>query len=205
MANYVYSLSEDFSNGVKLDCLHKQIEEQGFATPFDGVNLEEDNVTVIFTGSLSPSDESELDTIISVHDPDVNCSEDSDIGYAIGAAGFAESLSESSTNSTNPIRKLRLSISDLPSGTYRIGWYYEWSNSSQSSDFRARVQLDDTTDLMYHSQEAQQSGTTQSQPACGFSYQELTEGDHNIDLDYWVEGNNTSYIQRARLEIWRVS
>jgi hypothetical protein len=204
MADYIYSLSGDFSNGINLDCLHKQVEEFGFATPFDGVKLEDDIVSVIFKGSLSSSDQGDLGTIISNHNPS-NCSEVSDIGYAIGAAGFAESLVESSTNSSNPIRKLRLSITDLPAGTYRIGWYYEWANSTTNKDFIARVQLDDTTDLMEHTQESQESGTTQSQPACGFAYQDISEGNHDIDLDYWSDGNSTSYIKRARLEIWRVS
>jgi hypothetical protein len=203
MADYDYSLSEDFSNGINLDCLHKSIEDYGFATPFNGINLEDDDVTIMFTGSLSPGDESDLDTIVSNHDPD-NCEEESDVGNVIGAAGDAYSNSLSQTNSSTPIRKLRMSITDLPEGSYRIGWYYEWAQSSQSTDFRARVQLDDTTDLMYHSQEVKDSGTDQSVPVCGFAYVDLTEGDHVVDLDYWAEGN-TSYIQNARLEIWRVA
>lgn len=203
MADYTYSLSADFSNGIDLNCLHKTIDDYGFATPFNGINLEGDGVSIMFTGSLSPADESDLDTIVSNHDPD-NCVEESDIGYAIGAAGYASSENMSSTNSSNPVRKLRLSISDLPAGTYRIGWYYEWTSSSMSSDFRARVQLNDTIDLMYHSQEIKDTGTDQNIPQSGCAYQELSDGDHNIDLDYWHE-SYTAYIQRARLEIWRVA
>lgn len=203
MADYLYSLSGDFSNGVDLICLHKTINDYGFATPFDGINLDGDDVSVMFTGALGTGDQTDLDTIISNHDPD-NCEEESDIGYAIGAAGYAVSESQSSTNSDSPVRKLRLSISELPAGSYRIGWYYEWASSSQSSDFRARVQLNDATDLMYHSQEIKDSGTDQNIPVCGCAYVDLTEGNHDIDLDYWHE-SNTAYIQRARLEIWRVA
>jgi hypothetical protein len=203
MANYNYSLSGDFSNGINLLCLHRTIEGFGFPNQFEGVTLETDNVYIMFIGNLSPSDESDLNIIISNHDPD-SCPEESDFGNVIGAAGDAESLSESSTNSSTPQRKLRMNITEIPEGRYRIGWYYEWAQSSQSTDFRARVQLNDTTDLMYHSQEAKDSGTDQSMPICGYAYMNLTEGDHNIDLDFWAEGN-TSYIKNVRLEIWRVS
>lgn len=203
MADYVYSESSDFSNGLKLYCLHSEIDNYGFGTPFEGINKEEDVVTVKFTGSLSPSDQDDLDTIISNHDAD-ECSEESDLGIVIGAAGDAESLSQSSTSSTSPVRKLRMTATISEEGRYRIGWYYEWASSSQSYDFRARVQLNDTDDLMYHSQEVQDSGTDQNIPVCGYAYVNLTAGDHNIDLDYWNE-RYTSYIQRARLEIWRVA
>jgi hypothetical protein len=201
MANYNYSLSGDFSNGINLLCLHKTIEAYGFPAPFNGINLESDVVTIMFTGALGTGDETDLNTIISNHNPD-SCPEESDFGNVIGAAGDAESLSESSTNSSTPQRKLRMNITEIPEGRYRIGWYYEWAQSSQSTDFRARVQLNDTTDLMYHSQEAKDSGTDQSIPICGYAYVNLTEEDHTIDLDFWAEGN-TSYIKNARLEIWR--
>jgi len=203
MANYIYSESGDFSNGVNLTCLDKSIEEYGFGTPFTGIIHEADVITIMFNGSLGTNDQDDLDIIITNHDPD-NCAEESDIGTVIGAAGDAESLTQSSTNSTSPIRKLRMSMTDLPSGRYRIGWYYEWALGSASSDFRARVQINDTTDLMYQSQEAKDPGTDQSMPASGYAYIDLTEGNHDIDLDYWAE-SNTAYIKNARLEIWRAA
>ena len=73
-----------------------------------------------------------------------------------------------------------------------------------SNDFRGRVQLNDTSDLMSHSQELKDSGQDQSLLCNGFSYIDLDDGDHFIDLDYWSE-RGTAYIKNARLEIWRVS
>jgi len=205
MAIYTYFISTDFSLGIDLNCLNDTIKNYGFSNNFDGVTAiyDDDEVNIEFVGSLSPSDEDDLDVIVSNHDPG-NCVEESDVGNVIGAAGYAVSEAQSSTNSTTPIRKLRLAITELPIGTYRIGWYYEWASSSGSSDFRARIQLNDTDDLMYHSQEAKDSGTDQNIPVCGYAYKDLTEGSHNIDLDFWHE-RYTAYIQSARLEIWRVN
>jgi len=203
MADYDYSLSEDFSNGINLECLHNSIVDHGFATPFDGLNFEGDVVSVMFTGNLSPADQSELSTIISNHDPDLCPIAES--GSAEGGVGDAESLVQSSTNSESPVQKLTLQCNDCPTGRYRVGWYYEFACSSMSDDFRARVQLDNTTDLMYHSQELKDPGTDQSLMGSGFAYINLTEGNHFIDLDYWAEDGDTSYISNARLEIWRVA
>lgn len=203
MAVYEYNLISDFSNGINSICLHKSIESFGFTNRFNGITIEYEtsDIYIDFTGSLDTEDLSNLDTIIANHNPD-NCDEESDVGNVIGVAGDVESLTQSSTNSSLPQRKLRMSIIEVPAGRYRIGWYYEWAQSSQSTDFRARVQLNDIIDLMYHSEESKEAGTDQSIPICGYVYQDLTEGSHNIDLDYWAE-NNTSYIKNARLEIWR--
>lgn len=202
MSDYIYSISEDLPNGFDTICLHNSIKDYGFSNVFKGLVMDGDTLKVIFSGSLSQSDKDDLDIIISSHDQD-NCPEISDVGHAIGIAGDAESLDQSSTNSRNPIQKLRLNISGLISGRYRIGWYYEWSHSSSKYDFRARVQINDSINLMYHSQEAKDRGNDQSVPQCGYAYQNLDDEVYNIDLDYWSE-NNTSYIQNVRLEIWRV-
>lgn len=117
----------------------------------------------------------------------------------------AESESESYHSYTSAQQKLRLTTGDLPSGTYRVGWHYNWSGGSTREDFRARIQINDSTQIMYHSQEPQDSGTDQRIPASGFKYVTLS-GVNNIDLDYWTEDNGeTAYIREARLEIWRVS
>ena len=204
MTIYNYILSTDFSNGIDPSCLDKTIIEFNFSNQFNGitVNYDLDLVDIDFTGNLAPSDESDLNTIVSNHNPDT-CEEESDVGTVIGVAGDAQSNDISSTTSKSPQRKLRMSISDLPEGRYRIGWYYEFAHSSSSQDFRARVQLDDSIDLMEHLQELKDAGTDQSNMGCGFSYQDLIAGDHTIDLDYWAE-NGTAYIKNAKLEIWRV-
>jgi len=204
MAVYQYNLESDFSNGINLECFDKEVKDADFATPYNGTTViyDTDVVNVDFTGALSPADQSDLDSIVSSHDPD-DCPI-ADFGTAEGGYGDAESLSQSSTNSENPVQKLTLQCNDCPAGRYRIGWYYQFAFSSISDDFRARIQVDNSTDLIYHSQELKDAGTDQSYIGCGFAYINLEEGNHFIDLDYWSEDGDTSYISNARLEIWRV-
>jgi hypothetical protein len=122
----------------------------------------------------------------------------------LGGTEFAASEGDSSTSSNTPVNKVTLTTSSLPAGTYRIGWYYEWSHSSTASDFRARVFVDGTTTLMEQSQEPQDARTDQRIPAGGHGYLALGSGVHTVALDFWAEGG-TATIRRARLEIWRTA
>jgi len=116
------------------------------------------------------------------------------------------SAGESTTTSTSFQQKLRMTTTSLPIGTYRIGWYYEWSFGSQSNDFLGRVQVDNTTTLMEHQQEPKDSNSDQSTPASGFAYITFASATtHDIDLDYCSNDGSTARIKNAKLEIWRVS
>ena len=64
-----------------------------------------------------------------------------------------QSASDSSirTNtSTNLVQAQKLTTTNIPAGTYRIEWNYIWSYNSSSSDFRAVVEVDDTTQIYEH-------------------------------------------------------
>ena len=121
---------------------------------------------------------------------------------------FSEGSSdgESSTTNTSFQQKLRLTTGSLPSGKYRVGWSYEWSFSSTSYDFKAQVQINDSTTIAEHQEEPQDSGSDQWHKAGGFYYH-TGSGVLNIDIDYCRSSSSggTAYIRRARLEIWRVS
>jgi len=120
-------------------------------------------------------------------------------------ADHAESDGESSTTSTSFQNKLNLTTDTLPVGKYRIGWNYEWNLNSLSDDFEARVQVNNTTDIMEHVQEPKDSGSDQWSNKGGFGVYDLTsEGVLSIDLDYRSPSADTAKIRRARLEIWRV-
>lgn len=115
----------------------------------------------------------------------------------------ASSDSDSSTTSGTYQQKLRLTTSSLPSGSYRIGFYYEW-NKSGVTDFASRVQVNDTTTIMEAFEEAPDAGADQWYARGGFGYYSGS-GILNIDLDYHAGGQNTATIRKARIEIWRVS
>lgn len=125
-----------------------------------------------------------------------------------GLSEVFNSASETVQQTTNNVfqQKVRLTLTGLTGGTYRIGWYYEWNYNASQRDFRARIQLDDTTDLMEHLQEPADSGSDQFHTAGGFKYQTLSAGNHDIDLD-WCCSNlgDTATIRRARLELWKVT
>jgi len=112
----------------------------------------------------------------------------------------------STTTSTTYQQKLRLSTGPIEAGTYRVGWMYDWQITSTNSNFDGRVQLNDTTLLMAHLEEAQDSATGQRHQVSGFAYVTLTAATHNIDIDYRTSNAAaTARIQNARLEIWRVN
>lgn len=116
----------------------------------------------------------------------------------------ASSLGLSSTTSTTFQNKLTLVTPALPAGNYRIGWSYSWSYGSTGNDFEARVTLN-AVDIMNHAQEPKDAGTDQLHRHTGFEYQAIS-GINTIELDYRTDsGGVTAWIQRARLEIWRVS
>jgi hypothetical protein len=114
-----------------------------------------------------------------------------------------ENETEASTNSTTPQTRLTLSPTGLPSGTYRVGWFFNWSLSSSSYDFRGRVTVNGVQNA-YMSQEPKDPGTDQNVPASGF-FPIALSGNPTILLQYWVENSGvTGYIRNARLEFWRI-
>lgn len=119
---------------------------------------------------------------------------------------FNDAASEASSNTTSTTfqNKLTLSVTAVPAGNYRIGWYFEWNRSATTSDFIGQVQIDDSTVIMQMNVEISDNTTWHTEG--GFYVASLTSGNHHIDLDYRSEvATATSYIRRARLEFWRVS
>ena len=123
----------------------------------------------------------------------------------LGEVAHNSDATESTTTSTDWVQKLRLTTGTLSGGTYRIGWTYRWNYSNAGNDFRGQIEIDDTTQIMEHRQEAKDPGSDQAYWCSGFVYVDLTSGVKNIDLDYCSA--NASYTARIRdvhLEIWKV-
>ena len=111
-----------------------------------------------------------------------------------------------STTGTAWTQFMRLTTPVIPAGRYRIGWYMNWRHASTANDFRARVEVDDTTTVMDAQEEPQDPGTNQRRPRGGFAYINLTNAAHTIDLDFATSSAGTaSTMNNAKLEIWRVS
>lgn len=123
---------------------------------------------------------------------------------------YAESEGESSTTATTWQQKVRLSVSNIPTGTYRIGWSYEWSFSTQESSNAAfTVNIDEGVNTIHQSEMGVAKNVEYNDGSFfgsgGFGHEPLSVGNHTIDLNFKASAAGTTYIRKARLEIWRVS
>ncbi len=125
------------------------------------------------------------------------------------------------TNNSGWIQALRLSAAIPRAGDYKLSWSYTYSvDNSTASDFLARIEQDDTTEIMLHRQEPKDvggtgenvtdleggtfnSGTDQRPQAGGFDIVTLTAATHNWDLDIQDDAGDTDepVIYRAVLTI----
>jgi hypothetical protein len=99
--------------------------------------------------------------------------------------------------------KVKLSVTDLPAGTYLVQWYCEMkhSNNTLSEYAEARVTIDDTTEI---GQSIWPYGDYEDM--AGFRvYTMGSAGDHEFDIDFRVQGGGSAYIRRARLFLWRIA
>lgn len=81
------------------------------------------------------------------------------------------------TQGTSFQQYLRLDFTIPRVGNYKISWRYEWSYNNTQSDFRGRVELNDTLELFTHRQEPQDSGGS------GVTVQNITGGTFNSGTD----------------------
>jgi len=108
----------------------------------------------------------------------------------------------SSTCSLNFQNKINYTTPSLPEGEYRIFFYAEGRISNSSQEFIISGFVDNTEYCSFHGNDISQ------QPMMGYSgivKLHLTEGTHNISIKFKSSHNTkTSYIRKARVEIWRV-
>lgn len=112
---------------------------------------------------------------------------------------------ESSTNSTTYVQKVRLTISGAEEGYHRIGVSYFWRHSKLNTDHYARVQVDDTTTIFEYIS-SPYVDVNVWRPVSSFHYEYFMAGDHTIDFDFASESaGSTTYIRDVALEVWRVT
>jgi hypothetical protein len=121
----------------------------------------------------------------------------------------ASSEGESSTTNSSYQLKIRLTTGTVLAGTYRIGWSYEWISNTTLIDAGYNVDVDSGTiihEVVPAPTRIYVGGTYYS--ISGFEHMALSNASHTIDLNYKaniLSNGGTTYIRRARLEIWRVS
>jgi len=114
-------------------------------------------------------------------------------------------LSESEdTNSTSGfVQKCTITFNALMSGYYIIQWYYEVSNEHNTKRTEVRIQLDDTADLGRDLSDPTNNNNYHQKS--GFAKNELSAGNHKIDIDYRSLSNGgVSKIRNARIYINKI-
>lgn len=130
-------------------------------------------------------------------------------GYGGGTFGteylYNSRDSEYSTTSSSWREVVSLSTGSLPAGDYHIGWSAELGCSNGNKIPYLQIEVDDTTVVFEHDTRfAHNSGYASHG---GIVKITLGAGTHTVDLDINASdnGNYTTRIQRARIEMWRVS
>lgn len=122
---------------------------------------------------------------------------------------YAEDDSESSTSSTSWQQKLRLTLTNIPAGSYEIEWYAELYHTDTGSAASARVQRDDSTTIAQARYYAASGWALNYQAFGGIKHTDLSAGSYTYDLDYTVGdnsgGSTSAYIRRARLLVTRLA
>jgi len=116
---------------------------------------------------------------------------------------------ESGTSSTSWQEKISLQTANVPSGTYKVEWFYEWSYSRTSSpgaNYGVHINWGAVTlsELEITPNQAYVQGAFFGEG--GFGFATLGAGSHKIALN-WHSGHqsNQAYIRRARIDFRRVS
>ena len=215
MTTYSYSLSGDFSSGISVGQFHAEIVASSINDVLSGVFVDGDDVDIVFDTSLTSGEVTTLNSLVSAHTPGGEPVEEVSPGEVFGSQyAYAEQENpQVSTEDDSFQQALRLTTPDVPAGTYRIGWYYEWAADATNEDFIGRIQLDNSTTIAEHRQEPKDSGgsdssgsgTDQRHNASGFRHVQLTAGVHNFDLDYLGQDDDYEVtVYRCRFEFWRV-
>lgn len=115
----------------------------------------------------------------------------------------AEDLVLSTTVSSTPQLKLRMTTTSVPLGDYILFWSYTAIGSNNNTQMNTRVRKNSTTDLSSIANRAATAGAQFSNS--GFAVQFNLSGVNTYDLDYWLgSGAGSAGVQSARFALWLI-
>lgn len=117
-------------------------------------------------------------------------------------SAYVEDVDQYEIRNTNYKNILSLKTNkDCINAKYRISWSFQIANNSMKSQSFYRVRLDG--DTIYET-EINFSDKNTYIPIFNFSMQDLTEGEHVIDIDVSSGQKSTTKIKNSRIEFWKI-
>ena len=184
MSTHNYDLTTDFSNGVNTVKLANEIPT--VTSKIFTISVAGNNVTIIFSTSLSAGEITSLNSIIASHDATTPPTS--------GMSGSDET--ETVVTSSTYQQKLRLTTNYLYQGVYMIMWSFSY-NTEDIID--VRIQIDDTTTIHELYYKPDNYDDSYKFHDSGFYPVTLTTGVHNIDIDFRGSNGNANSLFNVRL------
>lgn len=126
-----------------------------------------------------------------------------------GATGFGQyasyndDLPEQSTTSTTYVPALSLiTDSSALASTYRIGWTLQVANSKNGKTTSYQITVDSS---VIEEVDMTAIAANSYSNFSGFQHLEVTDGSHNVQVEYKAATGSTAYIRDVRLEFFRAA
>ena len=203
--DYVDSIASDLQNEIssKADIVHTHVED-------DIIDLDHDAQKIKSKLVVAPTSHDDGKRLVYRVAEDRFQLENSGAGGGGVSFPFSyffhdQDLSVSSTTSSWYWQtKLILRIEDVPSGKYRVGWFYQWSLGNTNTFFNCRIVIDDEIKIFHQCTKSRHY--REDHIESGFRYMDLSAGDHVISLQWRTDHSWTAaYIWNTELEFWKIA
>lgn len=117
---------------------------------------------------------------------------------------YVESLNTTTTTSTSYIQKLLLTTDFIPSGIYRIDFYYIFTIDNNNKKMNVRVLVNNVDTIHETTESIHESGLEESRH--GFAHVPLNLGVNTVSLDFRLADTSSQIsLSNAKMSMWRIS
>ena len=208
MSYETYSRSSDFPNGIFVRKLVEEINASPNIAPtctrVTNKSSAPDDVYIFFTSALNGAEKTALNAVVAAYVPTVPADP------AAFGTELQYSVDDTTTSTTNPEyqTKLTMTTSDLPQGTYRLGFFSEINTDSFYVSPDIRILLNGVTSLTQRSDYYEYVNDWQDYS--GAVYIPNISGVQTIAFQYRMTGLNSRYkgtvaVRNVTMELWRIS